>query len=493
MVITTYYKEKYRPQFHFSPKKNWINDPNGLVYFDGIYHLFYQYNPYGSMWGNMHWGHAISKDLVYWEHLPIALYQDELGMIFSGSCVVDFKNSSGFFKEGQGLVAIYTNSLTTNKPNGEIQQQSIAYSEDDIGFWWDKFICNPVIPNYEFKDFRDPKVIWHEETSRWVMVLACGDRIKFYASQDLKCWDYLSEFGMNEGSLGGVFECPDLFQLQLEGDTNSKWILKVDINKGAVGGIGGLYYIGHFDGINFKNCNSPETVLRVDYGKDFYAAQSYFNLFSKRKVWIAWMNNWEYAEKLPTQGWRGNLTIPRELKLRKVNENIRLFQEPISELEKLRISKIELKNFVLNKNTSICFCDDKSRDDYKLFEIVAEFEIKDAEEFGFNFYKSYKYKTIVGYDVMRKIAFVDRRESGNTSFSRGFPIIQQGKLECSNNSIRIHVFLDVSCVEAFFNGGEVTITSLIFPKKVDCSVEVYTKCGSVNIKALSIYGLKSIW
>lgn len=471
-----------------------MNDPNGLVYFNGIYHLFYQYNPYKNIWGSIHWGHAISKDLVHWEHLPIALYPDELGMIFSGSCVVDWNNSSGFFIEGQGLVAVYTNSLKISNSDIEIQQQSIAYSEDDIGFWWNKFIYNPVIPNNKFKDFRDPKVIWHEETSRWVMVLANGDRVKFYASQDLKCWEYLSEFGMNEGSHGGVFECPDLFQLQLEGENNTKWVLKVDINKGAVaGGSGGQYYIGHFDGINFKNDNSPETVLWIDYGKDFYAAQSYFNLSSKRRVWIAWMNNWEYAQKVPTEVWRGNFTLPRELKLRKVKEKIRIFQEPISGLEKLRIAKTKLENFTLNKNISICLCDDKINDDFKIFEIVGEFEIKDAEEFGFNLFKSNKYKTVVGYDVMNKKVFIDRRKSGNTDFSKDFPVLQEGKLECSNNSIRIHAFLDVSCIEAFFNDGEVTITSLVFPKKIDCNIEVYTKGGSINIKMLKVYKLESIW
>ena len=350
-----------------------MNDPNGLVYFNGVYHLFYQYNPYGNTWGHMHWGHAISKDLVYWENLPIALYPDKLGMIFSGSCVVDWNNSSGFFKEGEGLVAVYTNSLMTNNSDIEIQQQSIAYSEDDIGFWWNKYINNPVIPNYQFKDFRDPKVIWHEETCRWVMVLANGDRVKFYASQDLKSWEYLSEFGMNEGSHEGVFECPDLFQLQIEGENATKWILKVDINKGAIaGGSGGQYFIGHFDGINFKNDNPPETVLWIDYGKDFYAAQSYFNLSSKRRVWIAWINNWEYAQKVPTEVWRGNFTIPREVKLKKVKEKIRIFQEPIIELEKLRIAKTRLENLTLNKNTSICLCDNKTNDVFNIFEIVGE-------------------------------------------------------------------------------------------------------------------------
>lgn len=472
-----------------------MNDVNGAVYYKGEYHSFYQYNPYKNTWGAIHWGHAISKDLVYWQHLPIALSPDELGLIFSGSSVEDWNNSSGFFKEDGGIVAIYTNALKDDKSDSYIQQQSIAFSEDDIGFYWNKYDFNPVIPNNQLKDFRDPKVIWHKQTGKWVMVLACGDRVKFYESQDLKQWVYLSEFGMTEGSHGGVFECPDLFELPVEDDINTtKWVLKIDLGKGAVaGGSGGQYFIGHFDGINFKNDNSPETVLWIDHGKDFYASQTYFNLYSKRIVWIAWMNNWQYAKKVPTKEWRGNFTIPRELKLRKVKDEIRLFQEPISELEKLRVSEMKLENFPLNKNTSICLDGHKRNDEHNIFEIVGEFEIKDAEEFGFNLYKSHKYKTIVGYDVVNKKVFVDRRKSGNVDFSKDFPSIQEEKLECSNNNVKIHVFLDVSCIEAFFNEGEVTITSLVFPKKIECNIEVYTRGGVVNIKKLNVYRLKSIW
>ena len=472
-----------------------MNDPNGLIYYKEKYHLFYQYNPYKNTWGSIHWGHAISNDLVYWEHLPIALSPDELGLIFSGSSVEDWNNSSGLFKKGEGIAAIYTSALKSLKSDNYIQQQSLAFSNDDIGLFWNKYDSNPIMPNLEIKDFRDPKVIWHKETSKWVMVLACGDRVKFYGSKDLKQWIYLSEFGMNEGSDRGVFECPNLFELPIEGDTEStKWVLKIDINKGAVaGGSGGQYFIGHFDGTSFKNDNPPRKALWIDYGKDFYAAQTFFNLYSKRIVWIAWMNNWEYANVTPTKEWRGNLTIPRELKLRKVKEEIRLIQEPVSELEKLRVSEMNLTNFTLFKNNSICLCNYNNNDDYNIFEIVGEFEIKDAEEFGFNLYKSYRYKTVVGYDVEQETVFVDRRKSGNTGFSKNFPVIQKAKLESLNKNIRIHVFLDVSCVEAFFNNGEVMITSLVFPKKIECSIEVYTKGGTVIIKTLNVYRLKSIW
>lgn len=453
--------------------------------------MFYQYNPYKNTWGSIHWGHAISKDLVHWEYLPIALKPDELGMIFSGSCVVDWNNSSSFFKEGEGLIAIYTNALSVDKFDSTIQQQSIAYSEDDIGLWWNKYVFNPVIPNVEFKDFRDPKVIWHRQTGRWVMVLACGDRVKFYESQDLKQWRYLSEFGMNEGAHGGVFECPDLFELPVEGDINTtKWVLKVDINKGAIaGGSGGQYYIGHFDGTNFKNYNSPEKVFWIDYGKDFYAAQTFFNLHSERIVWIAWMNNWQYATKIPTEGWRGIFAIPRELKLRKVKDEVRLFQEPISELESLRISETELRNLNLHETASVCLYRGKDNDELNVFEVIGEFEIQDAVEFGFNIYKRDKQKTVIGYKVNDKKVFVDRRKSGRVDFSEKFPVLQEGSLECFNNKIKIRMFIDVSSVEVFFNDGEIVITSLIFPKKIDCNIEVYTRGGGVIINALNIYTL----
>jgi len=220
MITNNLYKEKYRPQYHFSPEKNWSNDPNGMVYYQGEYHLFYQYNPADVVWGPMHWGHAVSKDLIHWEHLPIALEPDQkLGMIFSGSAVVDKNDTTGFFDGGEGLVAIYTTHL--EREEGPLQQQAIAYSKDN-GRSWTKYEGNPVIKNYGVEDFRDPKVIWHQETEKWVMVVACDDRVRFYNSPDLKEWKYLSEFGSELGSHGGVWECPDLFKLPVEENNASE-------------------------------------------------------------------------------------------------------------------------------------------------------------------------------------------------------------------------------------------------------------------------------
>ncbi|HTG68533.1 MAG TPA: glycoside hydrolase family 32 protein, partial [Candidatus Udaeobacter sp.] len=275
------YNEPYRPQFHFTPVQNWMNDPNGLVYFEGEYHLFYQYNPYGNTWGNMSWGHAVSKDLVHWNHLPVALEPDRLGMIFSGTAVVDEHNTSGFFKgKSGGMVAIYTSA-------GETQQQSIAYSADN-GRTWMKYEGNPVLPNPGIKDFRDPKVFWHDKTQRWIMAISAGDKVLFYASSDLKAWTYLSEFGAKAGDHSGVWEVPELFELPVDGDpSHTKWILKVDINPGEKNqGSRGQYFIGQFDGTNFVNDNPSDKVLWVDYGKDFYASLSW-NHLPERRVWIA--------------------------------------------------------------------------------------------------------------------------------------------------------------------------------------------------------------
>ena len=250
-IPTKVYTEMYRPQYHFSPEEKWMNDPNGLVYHNGIYHLFYQFYPDDIVWGPMHWGHAISEDMVHWEHKPIALYPDEHGLIFSGSAVVDHNNTSGFAKNGEvPLVAIFTYHLMEGEKAGrnDFQTQGIAYSLDN-GDTWTKYENNPVIGNPGIRDFRDPKVFWHEESEQWIMALVAGDHAKFYSSPDLKQWKFLSDFGKYQGAHGGVWECPDLFKLKAEGTEEEKWVLIISINPGAPnGGSGTQYFIGEFDG-----------------------------------------------------------------------------------------------------------------------------------------------------------------------------------------------------------------------------------------------------
>src|SRR5258708_21350232 len=325
----TRYDELYRPQFHFSPAANWTNDPNGLIYYKGEYHLFYQYHPFSMVWGPMHWGHAVSPDLIHWTQLPIALYPDELGRIFSGSAVADVNNTSGMLPGG-GLVAIFTYHKSVN---GERQEsQGMAYSADN-GRTWTKYAGNPVIPAGG-KDFRDPKVFWHAESGRWVLVLAAGDRLKLYTSPDLIHWTFASDFGVHQGAHTGVWECPDMFPLKVDGQT--KWVVLTSLDGAPAGGRGTQYFIGSFDGKTFTNENSPTVTLWMDFGRDNYAGITYNNEPDGSLVLIAWINDWTYARNIPTSPWRGAMTIPRQLELKQLADGIRLVESPVKQLESLR-------------------------------------------------------------------------------------------------------------------------------------------------------------
>jgi fructan beta-fructosidase len=317
-------RERYRPVYHFTPQKNWMNDPNGLVYFRGKYHLFCQYNPFGDRWGHMSWGHATSDDMVSWERLPVALVEHDGKMFFSGSVVVDARNSSGLGKRDiPPLVAVYTANLQDN------QRQEIAFSRDG-GTTWEEYSGNSVIDIHN-PDFRDPKVFWHEATRKWVMVvsLAKDKKVRIYGSEDLIHWSMLSEFGP-AGALGSPnWECPNLFPLSAENQPNqTRWVLKIDLGNGAFArGSGAEYFEGEFDGEKFRSEQAGE--LWVDYGKDFYAAQVWSDLQAwGRTVWLGWMNNWWYAQDVPTSPWRGAMTVPRQLTLRSSTEGWRLIQAP---------------------------------------------------------------------------------------------------------------------------------------------------------------------
>ena len=341
--------EVYRPKVHFSPEAHWVNDPNGMVYNKGVYHLFYQHHPYSSVWGPMHWGHATSRDLINWKHEPIAIYPDSLGTIFSGSAVVDKNNTSGLGKNGQvPLVAIFTQHSMEGEKAGrnDYQNQSIAYSNDD-GKTWIKYEGNPVLKNPGITDFRDPKVMWYEPQKKWIMTLATKDCITFYSSKNLKSWVKESEFGATIGAHGGVWECPDLFTL----DNNGKkvWALIVSINPGGPNkGSATQYFIGDFDGNKFV----PQTtdVKWIDYGPDNYAGITWSNTGS-RKIFLGWMSKWMYANAVPTETWKNAMTIPRELKLKQVGNNLLIASEPVAELTKIQTKPITISN--INVNNSI--------------------------------------------------------------------------------------------------------------------------------------------
>jgi fructan beta-fructosidase len=482
---SSYYNEEYRLQYHFSPEKNWMNDPNGMVYYNGKYHLFYQYNPNGTIWGPMYWGHATSTDMVTWTHLPVALQPDNLGTIFSGSAVVDSKDTTGLFNGGSGIVALYTND------NKGLQQQSMAYSRDG-GVTFNKYNGNPVIKNSGDKDFRDPKVFWHEATKKWVMVLAVGDKVDIYNSTDLKNWNYLSSFGTYDGCHGGVWECPDLLELPVDGNTNNKkWVLKVDVGDNAIGGgSGGQYFVGNFDGVKFTNDNSQSTILWVDYGMDFYAAQTWANATDKdgSRFWLGWMNNWKYAQLTPTEGWRGANSIPRKLSLKSFPSGIRLVQSPVVQLENLRYAPKKFNNVVIQPDKNIL--KNYSGDSY---EIEAEFELGTAEEFGFKLRKSDAEETIVSYKTKYSGIYVDRSHSGKVLFNENFPRINFSELKPVNNKIKMHIFVDTSSVEVFGNDGEAVMTNLIFPDSKSKGIELFSKGGNVKLNHLEIYKLHSSW
>ncbi|MCY8145587.1 GH32 C-terminal domain-containing protein [Bacillus inaquosorum] len=487
---SSYYDEDYRPQYHFTPEANWMNDPNGMVYYAGEYHLFYQYHPYGMQWGPMHWGHAVSKDLVTWKHLPVALYPDEKGTIFSGSAVVDRNNTSGFQTgEEKPLVAIYTQDREGH------QVQSIAYSNDK-GRTWTKYAGNPVIPNPGKKDFRDPKVFWYEKENKWVMLLAAGDRILIYTSKNLKQWTYASEFGQGQGSHGGVWECPDLFELPVDGNPNQKkWVMQVSVGNGAVsGGSGMQYFVGDFDGTHFKNENPSDKVLWTDYGKDFYAAVSWSDIPSSdgRRLWLGWMSNWQYANDVPTSPWRSAASIPRELKLKTLTGGVRVVQTPVKELQTIRGTSKKWKNQTISPASQNVLAG-LSGDAY---ELHAEFQVSpgSAPEFGFKVRTGENQFTKVGYDRKNTKLFVDRSESGNVTFNPTFNTgIQTAPLKPVNGNIKMRIFVDRSSVEVFGNDGQQVITDIILPDRSSKGLELYAVNGGVKLKSLTIYPLKKVW
>ena len=465
-----------RPRYHFTPPQNFMNDPNGLVFYDGEYHLFYQHNPFGDTWGHMSWGHAVSRDLVHWEHLPVALNEENGEMIFSGSAVADWHNTSGF---GTGsnppLIAVYTGHSESE------QTQNIAYSTNR-GRTWTKHAGNPVIA-IGTREFRDPKVFWHEPTERWIMVTVLSDqqRVRFDDSPDLKHWTYLSEFGP-AGATDGLWECPDLFPLPIEADFGSiKWVLKVDVLRG----IGAQYFIGDFDGTRFINDAPDNTIKRVDYGADFYAAQSWSDEPNGRRIWIAWMSNWHYANTTPSSPWRGLFSIPRQLCLRKSPEGLRLIQQPIKELELLRQQLYQNAHIDIGAvNSQLAAL----RMDIAL-EISVEFAWNMAPEFGLKLCTGDDEETIIGYEARSQELYIDRRQSGESAFSDQFADVHRASLPPVDGTIKLHIFIDSCSVEIFGNDGYSVLSDLIFPHSEAAKLEFFALSGEVHLTALEIWSL----
>jgi fructan beta-fructosidase len=491
------YAEQYRPQVHFSPPFGWMNDPNGMVFFEGEYHLFYQYYPDSTVWGPMHWGHAISTDLMHWENLPIALYPDSLGFIFSGSAVVDLNNTSGFGKDGKpAMVAIFTLHNMKGQKAGkkDIESQGIAYSTDK-GRTWTKYENNPVLKSPGTPDFRDPKVSWNDATKKWVMTLAVGDHICFYSSPNLKEWALESEFGKGIGAHGGVWECPDLFQLPVNGKSDQKkWVLIVNINPGGPnGGSATQYFVGEFDGHKFVNESTANQW--VDQGKDNYATVTFSNIpeTDGRRISIGWMSNWQYAQVVPTSIWRSAMTLPRELKLISENNQYVLTSEPVKELEKLRGQTTELKPVLVKGNLEL---DHQLTTPLFPVELSLKFTLPQTEaanDFGIELYNSKDENLLIGYNKVKGEFYINREKSGNSDFSKDFAGIHTAAIVLTGSEVEMHLIIDAASVELFAVNGKIAMTEIFFPTESFSGFRIYSKNGNVQLTSGSAYKLVSIW
>ncbi|MBQ2216816.1 MAG: DUF4980 domain-containing protein [Prevotella sp.] len=433
-------RERFRPTYHHTPTYGWMNDPNGMFYKDGVYHLYYQWNPYGSQWENMTWGHSSSRDLIHWEAQTTAIEADALGTIFSGSCVVDKKNDR--------VVAFYTSA-------GQNQVQSMAVSKDN-GVTFQKNPTNPILTSND-PDFRDPKAFWNPEIQKWNLILAVGQEMRIYSSSNLKDWTYESSFGKGYGNHDGVWECPDLMKLQVRGTDKQKWMLICNINPGGpFGGSATQYFVGEFDGKKFT-CEHKDTRW-MDYGKDHYATVTFDNAPDGRRIALAWMSNWQYANQVPTQQFRSANSVPRDLNLFEYKGETYCSVTPSKELLALRGKKVK-------KPTQTCeiVVDTKGKTEIELSNTKGE-------------------KVIMNYDAQNHTFSMDRNKSGDTSFSEAFPFVTVAPTYGDIHQLRI--FIDNCSIEAFDAEGKMAMTNLVFPS------EPYTMIKVKGGKA-TIYDIKN--
>jgi fructan beta-fructosidase len=478
----TLYSEQFRPQLHFSPQEKWMNDPNGMVFHNGLYHLFYQYYPDSTVWGPMHWGHATSKDLIHWQHLPIALYPDSLGLIFSGSAVVDKQNTSGLgTADNPPLVAIYTYHSMEKEKKGrtDYQTQGMAYSTDD-GVTWTKYEQNPIVKNPGIKDFRDPKVMWHEPSRRWIMTLAAQDHVEFYGSADLKTWQRLGEFGKTSGAHGGVWECPDLFELTTSDGSKKRWVLLVSINPGGPnGGSATQYFVGDFDGRKFNATDNLNDTTWLDYGPDSYAGVTWSNAPDNRRIFLGWMNNWAYANVVPTQKWRGATTCARDLSLVADGNKVYVTSMPSPEIKKSAIA---------NESP------DADRTLSPLAQALSLIEGQlPPDDFEIQLSNSKDQHVIFGFDSKLNRFYIDRGNAGASNFSPAFNARSFSKRISKNPDIPFTIITDVSSAEVFFDNGLSVMTATFFPDEPFTRIIISSKGNEVDTKGLKITRLKPIW
>lgn len=477
-------RETYRPAFHHTPRYGWMNDPNGMFYKDGRWHLYYQYNPYGSKWQNMTWGHSVSDDLVNWEHLPEAIRPNGLGSVFSGSCAVDHDNTAGFGSDA--VIALYTSAGTS-------QMQSLASSTDD-GLTFNIYPSNPVLTLES--EARDPKVFWNDSTKEWNMILAhaLDHEMLIFTSPDMKSWTLQSSFGKGLGAQGGVWECPDLFELPVAGTDEKKWVLLCNINPdGPFGGSGTQYFVGDFDGKTFKadtDAAGNVSTKWLDYGKDHYATVTWSDAPDGRRVALGWMSNWQYAADVPTMQFRSANTLPREMGLfRAPDGEVYASSAPSPELESLRgklAAKVKkttvgrkARSFALpSENGGIC-------------EILMDIEASKAKTVNVVFSNSQGEKVVMQYDPAAATLSFDRTQSGITDFSEGFPAVTVTPTHEASGRIALRIFVDRSSMEVFGNDGEFVMTNLVFPRTPYTALSVSAEGGNAKVENLRIYSLKS--
>ena len=505
----------YRPSYHFTPLYGWMNDPNGMVYKDGEYHLYFQYNPYGSKWGNMHWGHAVSKDLVHWEHLDPAIARDPVGHIFSGSSVVDKKNTAGFGKDA--IIAIYTNNSVKHD-----EVQCIAYSNDN-GRTFTKYEGNPVLTPFDgLKDFRDPKVFWYEKGKCWYMIVSADKETRFYKSKNLKKWTYVSAFGKGLGQQPCQYECPDFFQLPVNGDKKKmKWVMTMNINPGCwFGGSATEYFVGDFDGKNFT-CPDANEVKWLDWGKDHYATVTFSNT-GDRVLGITWMSNWQYANLTPFKQNRGANGLPRELKLYEKNGKYYISEDVAPEVYALRK---DTKNVADASVAGEKMLAGVAANMNGAFEIEADVTPDANGIAGIEISNNKRERTLIYFDMKQGKVVMDRTESGLTDFGKqAVPhdielawdkqLAAEGKqparitnsinykndfalatwaplslCEDGKKTYHVDIFVDKSSVELFVDGGRIAMTNLVFPVAPYENVKLYTQDGKAEFKNLEVHKL----
>ena len=500
-------RDYYRPVYHHTPLYGWMNDPNGMVYKDGEYHLYYQYNPYGSKWGNMHWGHSVSRDLIHWQHLDPAIARDTLGHIFSGSTVVDKDNTAGYGKDA--LIALYTSA---SDKYGQIQ--CMAYSTDN-GRTYTKYEHNPILTPFDgLKDFRDPKVFWYEPDKKWIMIVSADKNMRFYSSTDLKEWTYLSQFGEGYGAQPNQFECPDFVQLPVDGNKdNMKWVMIVNINPGCMfGGSATEYFVGTFDGKAFKCDTKPQVTKWLDYGKDHYAAVCISNT-GDRTIALPWMSNWQYANSTPIKQYRGANGLPRELTLYTKDGQTYVAANVVPEAKALRKDSRAVEGFSLNGEHRI---DNLTDGTDCAVELEMDITPGSAQTVGFDLLNEKGEKVKIYLDMKAGRLVMDRTESGITqldgpnkgnydvhvketddhrkslsvNYRNDFALGTWAPLAlCNGKTYHLDIFVDKCSVEIFVDGGRIAMTNLVFPTRPYDGLRFYSEGGQATVNNLTIHSL----